>query len=440
MASTIETLENKQVKLTVTVPYKEFDEAIQKAYLKVRKNVMVPGFRKGKVPRQVIQTHYGDEVFYEDAFEIIFPTLYQAAITEHSIEDVDRPDVDVTQIAKDKELIFTATVTVKPEVTLGKYKGKTVKVYKKPIAKKDIDAEIEKEADKIARIVPVENRAAQAQDTVTIDYVGSVDSVEFEGGSAQGHDLVLGSNTFIPGFEDQVIGMNIGDEKDINITFPKDYQSDDLKGKDAVFKVKLNALKAKELPKIDDEFVKDVSEFDTLEEYKADIKSKLTKAADEAFDSETQNSLVGALVETMEADIPDCMVERQIDYTLREMNYSFENQGFSLEQYMQMTGMTMDTFRAQYKDQSLERVKAQLAMEAVQKAEGIEVLDADKDAEFAKLSEENGKSIDEIKKTFSGQNSSYLDETILAKKTMDFLKSNITVEETKKQAKKDAND
>lgn len=440
MASTIETLENKQVKLTVTVPYKEFDEAIQKAYLKVRKNVMVPGFRKGKVPRQVIQTHYGDEVFYEDAFEIIFPTLYQAAITEHSIEDVDRPDVDVTQIAKDKELIFTATVTVKPEVTLGKYKGKTVKVYKKPIAKKDIDAEIEKEADKIARIVPVENRVAQAQDTVTIDYVGSIDSVEFEGGSAQGHDLVLGSNTFIPGFEDQLIGMNIGDEKDINITFPKDYQSDDLKGKDAVFKVKLNALKAKELPKIDDEFVKDVSEFDTLEEYKADIKAKLTKAADEAFDSETQNSLVSTLVETMEADIPDCMVERQIDYTLREMNYSFENQGFSLEQYMQMTGMTMDTFRAQYKDQSLERVKAQLAMESVQKAEGIEVLDADKDAEFAKLSEENGKSIDEIKKTFSGQNSSYLDETILAKKTMDFLKSNITVEETKKQAKKDVND
>ncbi len=435
MASTVETLENKQVKLTVTVPYKEFDDAMQKAYLKIRKNIMVPGFRKGKVPRQVVKNHYGEEVFYEDAFEIIFPVSYEAALKEHNVEDVDRPDVDVVQIGQNEDLVYTATVTVKPEVKLGKYKGKSVKVYKKSILKKDVDEELNKEAEKIARLVDVEDRAAQKDDTANIDYTGSVDGEEFPGGSAQGHDLVLGSDSFIPGFEDQVIGMKVGEEKDINVTFPEEYHSDDLKGKDAVFKVKVNSLKTKELPAIDDEFAKDVSEFDTLDEYKADIKTKLEKDAEKAFESESQNKLVELLVENMEVEVPDCMINTQTDYTLREIDYNFQSQGFSLQQYIQMTGMSMDDFKAQYRDQSLERVKAQLAMEAVQKAENIEVTDEDVDAEFAKLAEETKKTVEEIKKSFEGTNLDYIKESVLANKTMDFLKEQIKVETTKKQEK-----
>ncbi|MEX1378180.1 MAG: trigger factor [Eubacteriales bacterium] len=433
MASTVETLENKQVKLTVTVPYKEFDDAMQKAYLKIRKDIMVPGFRKGKVPRQVVQTHYGEGVFYEDAFEIIFPETYEAAIKEHNIDDVDRPEVDVVQIGNKEDLIYTATVTVKPEVKLGKYKGKSVKVYKKSITKKEIDEELNKEADKIARLIDVEGRAAKKDDTANIDYTGSVDGVEFAGGSAQGYDLVLGSNAFIPGFEDQVIGMKVGEEKDINVTFPEEYQSDELKGKDAVFNVKLNSLKSKELPAIDDEFAKDVSEFDTLEEYKADIKAKLEKDAENAFENESQNKIVDLLIENMEVDVPECMINTQTDYTLREIDYNFQSQGFSLQQYIQMTGMSLDDFKAQYKDQSLERVKAQLAMEAVQKAENIEATDEDLDKEFEKLAEDTKRDVAEVKKSFEGTNLSYIKETVLAKKTMEFLKEQVKIEITKKQ-------
>lgn len=435
MASTVETLENKQVKLTITVPYKEFDDAMQKAYLKIRKNIMVPGFRKGKVPRQVANNHYGEEIFYEDAFEIIFPTSYQAALEEHGIDDVDRPDVDVVTIGKKEDLVYTAAVTVKPDVKLGKYKGKTVKAFKKSILKKDIDEELNKEADKIARLVDVEGRAAKNEDTANIDYSGSIDGEEFPGGTAQGHDLVLGSDSFIPGFEEQVVGMNVGDEKDINVTFPDEYQSDDLKGKDAVFKVKLNSLKAKEMPKIDDEFAKDVSEFDTLEEYKADIKAKLKEEAEKTFETESQNKIVELLVENMEVEVPQCMIDSQTDYTLREIDYNFQGQGFSLQQYIQMTGMSLDDMKAQYADQSLERVKANLAMEAVQKAEKIEVTDEDVDKELEKVAGETEKTLEEVKKTFTGQNLDYIKETVLATKTIDFLKGEIKVETTKKQEK-----
>lgn len=440
MASTVETLENKQVKLTITVPYKEFDDAIQKAYLKIRKNIMVPGFRKGKVPRQIVQQHYGEEVFYEDAFEIIFPTSYQEALKEHSVDDVDRPDVDIEKIGNKEDLLYTATVTVKPEVKLGKYKGKSIKAYKKPVAAKDVTAELNKEAEKIARLVDVDGRAAQKDDTANIDYTGSVDGEEFVGGSAQGHDLVLGSDSFIPGFEDQVIGMNVDEEKDINVSFPEEYQSDDLKGKDAVFKAKLNSLKTKELPKLDDEFAKDVSEFDTLDEYKTDIKAKLQEESDKAFETDSQNKIVELLVENIEVDVPECMVDSQIDYTLREINHNFQGQGFSLEQYIQMTGMSMDDFRTQYKDQSLERVKAQLAMEAVQKVESIEVTDEDVDAELVKVAEESKKTLEEVKKTFEGANLDYIKETVLATKTMDFLKDQVKVEATKKQEKSKIDD
>jgi len=440
MASTVETLENKQVKLTITVPYKEFDEAMQKAYLKLRKGIQIPGFRKGKVPRQVVQNHYGEEIFYEDALEIIVPPTYEAALKEHNVDDVDSPEYNVDQIGKNQDLIYTATVTVKPEVTLGKYKGKSVKVYKKKITAKDIDAEIKKEADKIARLVEVEGRSAKKDDTANIDYTGSIDGEEFAGGSAQGYDLILGSNSFIPGFEDQVIGMNIGDEKDIKVTFPEEYQNDDLKGKEAVFKVKVNSIKAKELPEIDDEFAKDVSEFDTLAEYKADIKSNLEKQADADFETESQNKIVELLVKDMKADIPDCMIDRQTDYTLREIDYNFKGQGFSLEQYIQMTGMTIDDFKAQYKDQSLEQVKAQLALEAVQKQENLEVSEEDIDAEFAKLAEETKKTLEEVKKTFGGSGMNYINENILARKTIDFLKEQVTVETTSKQEKPKNND
>ncbi len=440
MASTVETLENKQVKLTITVPYTDFDEAMQKAYLKIRKSIMVPGFRKGKVPRQVVQNHYGEEVFYEDAFEIIFPESYQAALKEHNVDDVDRPDVDIEQIGKKEDLIYTATVTVKPEVKLGAYKGKSVKAYKKPVTQKDVDAEVSKEADKIARLVEVEGRSAQKGDTANIDYTGSIDGEEFAGGSAKGHDLVLGSNAFIPGFEDQVIGMNTGDEKDINVTFPAEYQSDDLKGKDAVFKVKLNSLKAKELPALDDEFAKDVSEFDTLDEYKADIKANLTKQSEDNFEAESQNKIIELLVENMEVEVPQCMIDSQTDYTLREIDYNFKSQGFSLEQYIQMTGMSMDDFKTQYSDQSLQRVKAQLALETVQKEEKIEVTDEDVEAELVKVAEESKKPLEEIKKTFAGANLDYIKENLLTTKTIDFLKEQIKVEATKKQGKPKTDD
>lgn len=432
MASTIETLENKQIKLTITVNQKDFEAGMQKAYMKIRKDVMVPGFRKGKVPRQVIKNYYGAEVFYEDAFQEVFPGSYENAIKEHNVQDVERPDVDVVEIGKGQGVIYTAVVTVKPEVTLKEYKGKSVSVYKKTIAEEDVQTSLNKDAEQIARIVEVTDRAAEKDDRVTIDYVGTTGGAAFEGGSAEGYELELGSNSFIPGFEEQVVGMNINDTKDINVTFPEEYHSDELKGKDAVFNVKLNSIKTKELPEIDDEFAKDVSEFDTLDEYKADIKAKLEKTVEEQFDSESQNKIVELLVESMEVEVPECMVESQIDYMLRELEYNFQNQGFPLDQYMQMTGMTTEKLREQYKEQAMEHVKAQLALETVQKAENIEVTDEDVEAELVKMSEEKGTELEELKKTFAGPNSSYIKDSLLSTKTMDFLKEHVTVKVSKK--------
>lgn len=431
MPSTMEVLENKKVKLTITVDKADFSAAIERAYKKHRKTIQIPGFRKGRAPLAVIENFYGKEIFYEDAFEDVFRTSYVSAIEEHSVDDVDRPNVDVVELEKGKDVVYTAEVTVKPDVTLGKYKGKTVKVTENKVTDEAIDQEISKSAEQVARLVDVTDRAAQNGDKVNIDYSGSVDGEKFDGGTAEGHELELGSNTFIPGFEDQVVGMTVGEEKDINVTFPEQYHSEELKGKDAVFAVKVNAIKVKELPEIDDDFAMDVSEFDTLDEYKADIRKKLEETANNAIENETQNKIVEMLVDGAEMDIPQCMVDTQVDYMVREMEYRFSGQGFSLEQYMQITGMDMATFRSQYMEEAKKRVEAQLVMEAVQKAENMEVSDEDIDAELVRMSEENGRDLEELKKTFAGPNAQYMKDSLLSQKTMDFLKENVKVKMVK---------
>ena len=438
MSSKVETVEKNKLKLTITVSAADFEVAMQKAYLKVRKSITIPGFRKGKAPRKVIETHYGEGVFYNDAFDDAFPAAYDAAVKEHDLEPVDRPELgDVETIGEGQDLVFTVMITVKPEVELGKYKGLSVEAPEYPVTDEDVDAEVAKAQEKVARWVDVE-REVKTGDRVIIDYSGSVDDEKFAGGTAEKKPLEIGSNSFIPGFEDQVIGMKVGEEKDIQVKFPEEYHAENLKGKDAVFAVKLHEIKEKEMPELDDEFAKDVSEFDTLDEYKADIKAKLEESAKTRAENELENNLVMAATENTEIDIPECMVDRQVDYMLQEMQYRMSYQGIRLEDYLRMTGSSIDDMKAQYKDEAKTRVKTQLVLEAIQKAENVEASEEDIEAELAKIAERGKKTVDEIKKTFKDSDYDYLKDTVVAQKTVAILKDGAKLKKPKKKAAKKA--
>ncbi len=425
---TVEKISSNKVKLSFDVESAKFDEAMNKAYIKVRGHVNIPGFRKGKAPRKLIENMYGESVFYDEAFELIFDEVYGPAIEENKIEVVDRPEINIEQIGAGKNLIFTCEVYVKPDVTLGEYKGVAVKKEVTEVTDAQVDARVEQERQKQATEVTVEDRPVAEGDTVNLDYAGSVDGVAFAGGTAEGQTLKIGSHTFIPGFEEQMVGMNIGEEKDLHVTFPTEYHAKELAGKAAVFHVKVNGITATELPALDDDFAKDISEFDTLDEYKADIRSKLVAQAAERDENAFTNAVIEKVMENATVEIPEAMIERQIDSMMRDFEYRLRAQGLKLADFMKYTGQDEKAFRANYRDQAEKSVKAHLVLEAVENAENFEVSDEEIDAQIAKFAPQTGKSVEELKKTFSESDLEYFKADAIRDKAVKFLADNAVAE------------
>lgn len=427
MKATAEKTEKNLVKLTIEVDAEEFEKSIQKAYLKNRKHIMIPGFRKGRAPRRIIEQFYGEGVFYEDAANDVIPSTYDEAVKETEIEPVAQPDIDIVQIGNGESFIYTADVVVKPEVELGEYKGIQIEKVENTVTDEDIERQLEEQREQNARWVSLEEGTVEEGHRVTMDYKGTVDGVEFEGGSAENASLEIGSNTFIPGFEEQLVGMSIGDVKDINVTFPEEYHEESLKGKDAVFNVVLHDIKEKELPQLDDEFAKDISEFDTLDEYRADAREKLEKSAREEAKAEMENNLVQKVVDNSNIDIPDEMVESEVDRSLNELDYTLRYQGLSLEQYLQFTGASLDDMRTEHRDRAYNTVKMKLVLEEVAKVEEIQVDDADVEKEFENMAEQYERDVEDVKKDF-GLSTDALKEHLLPQKTIDFLMDNAIIE------------
>ena len=412
-----------EVKLEITVDSEKFNDAIKKVYFKSAKYFNIPGFRKGKAPMQIVEKYYGKEIFYEDAFNEVAGEALDEAVKENDLYVVSRPDIDVTQIEKGKDLIFTAVMQTKPEAELGKYKGVEIKKIEYKVTDDDINHELGHMQEHNARIVSVEDRPVEKGDITVIDFEGFVDGKAFDGGKAEGHELEIGSNTFIPGFEDQIVGMKIDEEKDINVKFPDEYFSKDLAGKDATFKVKLHEIKKKELPELDDEFAKDVSEFDTLKELKEDIKKKQQKQNDDKAKYETQDAVIKAVCENVKVDIPSGMVETEVENMLKDIEQRLSYQGLKLEQYLQMMGKTQDEMKKEYEPQAIESIKSRLMLEAVIKAEKIEATDEEVDEKLKEMAKNYGKENDEeFLKNENVRN--YIKEGLTSEKALEFLVKN----------------
>ncbi|MFC8687672.1 trigger factor [Brevibacillus porteri] len=422
MAANWEKVENNQGVLTIEVDATQVDAALDQAFKKVVQKVQVPGFRKGKVPRKMFESRFGVESLYQDALDILLPTAYGQAVREAGIEPVDRPEVDVTQMEQGKNLIFKATVTVKPEVKLGDYKGLSIEEKDFSVTEESVDAELKRMQERHAELVAVEEGAAQTGDIAVIDFEGFQDGVAFEGGKAEDYSLELGSGTFIAGFEEQLAGLNIGEEKEITVTFPEEYHSPNLAGKEAVFQVKLNSLKRKNLPALDDEFAKDVSEFDTLEELKADTKKKLEEKTAQEKDQYVREQLVLKAAENAEIDLPAVMVEHELDQMVNEFGQRLQYQGMTLELYYQFSGMDESQLRDQLRADATSRVRTSLTLEAIGKAENIEATEEDVTAELEKLAGVYGRPADELRKIFSAQDGMVaLYRDVQTRKTVDLL-------------------
>ena len=420
--STVEKVDKNVVSFEFTVSADEFEKGVEKAYRKNVGKINIQGFRKGKAPRKIIERYYGAEIFYEDAVNIVLPDAYDNAVKENNIFPVDQPEIDIKgEIEKGKDITFTAKVTVKPEFELGEYKGVKAQKVTSRVLKKDIEAELEKKREMNSRMVPVEDRPVEKDDVANIDFEGFCNGVPFDGGKGEGFDLTIGSGQFIPGFEEQLIGKNIGDEVDVNVTFPEEYHAEELKGKPALFKVKINSIKVKELPELDDEFAKDVSEFDTLEDLKKDIKAKLSKAGKENAAHKTEENVINAVCDATEIDIPDAMINSQIDKMLRDFDMNMRYQGLNLEQYLKYTGMTVDKMREQFKDDAAKNVKTSLVLEKICEAEGIDASEDEINKEYESMAESNGMKIEDIKKYVSEDD---VKETIKARNTIKFLVDN----------------
>ena len=415
-----------EVKLEITVEASKFDEAIKKVYFKSAKYFNIPGFRKGKAPMQIVEKYYGKEIFYEDAFNEVAEGALEEAIKENKLDVVSRPDIDVTQIEKGKDLIFTAVMQTKPEAELGKYKGIEIKKIEYNVTDEDINHELGHMQEHNSRLITIEDRPVEKGDIATIDFEGFVDGKAFEGGKAEGHELEIGSNTFIPGFEDQVIGMKIDEEKDINVKFPEEYFSKELAGKDATFKVKVHEIKKKELPELDDEFAKDVSEFDTLKELKADIKAKQEEQNKEKAKYETQDAVIKALCEDIKVDIPSGMIEMEVENMLKDIEQRLSYQGLKLEQYLQMMGKTAEDMKKEYEPQAIDAIKSRLALEAVVKAEKIKATDKEIEEKMKEMAKNYGKENDEeFMKNENVRN--YIKQGIESEKAIDFLVENAKI-------------
>ena len=429
MSTTVEKISSNKVKLSFDIDAAQFDAAMDKAYIKVRGQVTIPGFRKGRAPRKMIENMYGGEgVFYDEAFELIFDEVYGRAIDENKLEVVDRPQVDIQQIGTGKNLQFTCEVFVKPDVTLGEYKGVEVKREHTLVTEDEVNAEIEKERNKQAAEVSVDNRAVAEGDTVNLDYSGSVDGVKFAGGTAEAQTLKIGSHTFIPGFEEQMVGMNIGEEKDLEVTFPEEYHAKELAGKKAVFHVKVNGITETQLPALDDDFAKDISEFDTLDEYKADVRAKLEAQAAERDNNAFTNAVIEKVMENATVEIPEAMVERQIDSMVRNFEARLAQQGLKLADFIKYTGQDEKSFRNQYREQAEKSVRANLVLEAVENAENFEATEEEIDAEIVKFAGQVGQDVENLKKNLTEGDREYFKADVIRDKAVKFLCDNAKAE------------
>ena len=429
MGYTVEKVSGNQVKISFEIAAEKFDEAVQKAYLKVRGRVNVPGFRRGKAPRKLIEKMYGEGVFYDDAFDILFPDEYESALKENDIHAVDRPEVDeVKQIGVGKDLQFSVKVFVKPDVELGDYKGLKAAKFVHRVTDEEIDRRIQQDVDKATTMADVTDRTVENGDTVNLDYAGTVDGVAFEGGTAQNQTLEIGSGHFIPGFEEQMVGMAIGEEKDLQVKFPDEYHAENLKGKDAVFHVKVNGIQAKVVPALDDDFAADVSEFDTFEEYKASIVKELNDRAQKNADTQLENDLLQQAVDASDCDIPDAMIDSEIDVMMREMKLRMMYQGLQFEDYLKYTGQTEDQVKEMYKPEAKNRVKMQLVLDAIIKAENVEVTEEEVEKATAEEAERNGRDVEEFKKGLNDRQKEYLKDNAKIRKVVDMIVETAQVE------------
>jgi len=422
--ATMEKLEGSKVKLTIEVAADEFEKAVEKAYLKTKKNFNVPGFRKGHAPRKVIENAYGWLVFFDDAFDIAYPEVYEAAVREHEITPVDRPEISILSCEQGAPVVFTAEVAVKPEVTLGAYKGIEVEKQEYNVTDEMVEAEIQKEREKIASTVEVTGRAVADGDKVNLDYSGSVDGVKFDGGTAENQELTIGSGMFIPGFEEQMVGMNVGEEKDITVTFPEQYHSEELAGKEAVFHVKVNAIEETVLPEADDEFAKDVSEFDTIAELRADKRKKLEEAAELRAKNQRENELIEKACENAAVVIPEAMIERQMDHILNDIRYRLSMQGISLEDYCKYTGNSIEDMRKEMREDAAKRVKSQLVLEAIGKAEAVEAAAEEIEEKLNEYAAQFGDKAESFKTGLTDEDKLYFADQIVLDKTIALLMDN----------------
>lgn len=423
MSVKIEKSENKnEIKLVFKIEAEKFDKAIKKVYEENAKYFSVPGFRKGKAPFKIVEKYYGDEMFYQDAFNELVPPIYDEEIKNNNIDAVSRPDIDITKMKKGEDLEFTATVQTRPEVKLGKYKGIEVKKIEYKVTDKDVEHELSHKQEQNARTMTVEKRAAKKGDIAVINFEGFVDGKAFEGGKAEHHELELGSNTFIPGFEDQIIGMKAETNKDINVTFPKDYAAKDLAGKDAVFKVHLHEIKEKKLPELDDEFAKDVSEFDTLEELKKDIKEKLEKSNEVRAKRETENAVVEEVSKNVKIDIPSGMIQTEVDSMIQEFEQQLYYNGLNLDQYLKMVKMTRKDMEDNYKAQAEQNVKAGLILEQIIKEEKLEATDKEIEERLKELAENYGRKYEDMKENEEFRK--FAKGNLESQKAIDFLVKN----------------
>ena len=421
MSVQVEKLEKSMAKLTIEASVEDFEAAIDKAYKKNRSKIAMPGFRKGKAPRKMIEKMYGAGIFYEDAANAIIPDAYADAAKESGLEIVAQPEIDVVQIESGKPFIFTATVAVKPEVTLGEYKGIEVEKKTAEVTDEDINAEIDRVRENNSRMITVDDRATQDGDTVIIDFDGYVDGEQFEGGKAEDYSLVLGSHTFIDNFEDQLVGKNIGDDVEVNVTFPDQYQAEELQGKPAVFKVKIKEIKVKELPEVDDEFAQDVSDFDTLAEYKEDLKKKLLESAEAAISREKEEAVITKIIENAQMDIPEPMVDTQTRQMMQEFAQRIQSQGLSLEQYMQFTGLTPQKMIEDLKPQALKRIQSRLVLEAVVAAENIEATEEEVQKEIENMASMYQMEADKLKDLMGEEEKKQISLDVAVQKAVDLV-------------------
>lgn len=437
MSVQVENLEHNMAKLTINVSAEELEKALDSAYKKQKGQISVPGFRKGKVPRAMIEKMYGAGVFYEDAANILMQQTYPAAIDESGVDIVSRPTVDVVQIEKGKEFIYTAEVAVRPEVTLGKYMGVTVTKIDTTVTDEEVDAELENQRNKNARTVTVTDRPVAEGDTAVIDFEGFVDGVAFEGGKGENHPLEIGSHTFIDTFEDQLVGKNTGDEVEVNVTFPEKYQAEDLAGKPATFKVKINEIKAKELPELDDEFAQDAAGVDTLAEYKEELKKNLTEKKETEAKKTKEDEAIKKIIDKSKMDIPEAMINTQCETMVEEFAQRIAQSGLTMEQYLQFSGMTVDQLKEQVRPEALTRIQSSLVLEQIAKDENIEVTDADVDAEVEKMAKAYGMEPDKLKEYMGDAEKESMKKDIAITKAVDLIMDNIK-ERAKAKRKTDA--